>query len=66
MARLIRKKGQSTLEYVVVLTALVAAFIAGTVVVKNAISGASGDAGLMGVAANKIPEWTGTLAGVVK
>ena len=57
---LLRKKGQSTLEYVIILTAIVAAVIAGAVVVKTKLQG---DGGLYNKAADNITDFTGKLPG---
>ncbi|MBN2097044.1 MAG: hypothetical protein JW714_01045 [Candidatus Omnitrophica bacterium] len=66
MRNVIRPKGQSTLEYVIILTALAVAFLAGVTYVRQALIGTDPNAtgGLIGQAADTIPEFTKTLPGV--
>ena len=63
MINLIKPKGQSTLEYVIILTALAVAFIVGTTAVRNALIGEDEESGLIGQAADTIPNWTSQLPG---
>lgn len=67
-----RKRGQSILEYVIVLTAIVAAILFGVKYVKLSLIGTETgttaddvtETSLFGTAGNMITDWTGELPGV--
>ena len=61
MRLLKNKNGQSTLEYVIVLSAIVAAVVIGAAVVKDKILN---EDGMFDTAGEKITDYTGRLPGV--
>lgn len=67
----INHKGQSVLEYVIVLTAIVAAILFGVKYIKKSLIGTetgtevdSGETSVFGTAGDMITDWTGELPGV--